>query len=254
MSFISLIGAVWAAVLAVAPSDRMAMADRLFNRGNWAEARIEYEALRGEKSIPEDALFYRLAECDRALGKKDAARKGYKEMLAKYPASELAPRARLHCALAGTAEEQEKELPLLDVEEVEASLRAVALYHLGVMRQSTNLLERCLALEPKGKYAPYVALNLASLLEKVGDEASVRRAVGLYLDVAFGGGEMSEDALYLAATASYRGKRYSEAASLMKRYLRKYPKGKHASELIYMSAWCLYMTGKYAEAMAMCEA
>ena len=251
---IGLIGAAMAVVMAVAPSDRMAMADRLFNRGRWAEAQVEYAALVGEKSIPGDALLYRLAECDRAMGKLKEAREKYGELLGKYPASELAARARLNRALAGTKEEQEKELPLLDEDGVEASLRAAALYHLGVEKGDAGKLEKCLEVEPKGKYAMYAKLHLAGLLEKRGDEASVRRAVGLYLDVAFGGGEFAEEALYLAAVASYRGKRYGEADSLMKRYLRKYAGGKHADELTYMCAWCGYLTGKYADAIAMCEA
>ena len=57
------------AAIAVLPADRLAMADRLFNRGEYAAAKEEYAALRGEKAVPADELLYRLAECDRALGK-----------------------------------------------------------------------------------------------------------------------------------------------------------------------------------------
>ena len=64
------------AAIAVLPADRLAMADRLFNRGEYAAAKEEYAALRGEKSVPADELLYRLAECDRVLGKSADARKG----------------------------------------------------------------------------------------------------------------------------------------------------------------------------------
>jgi hypothetical protein len=37
--------------IAVLPSDRMAMADRLFNRGEYVEARSEYAALEGENEM-----------------------------------------------------------------------------------------------------------------------------------------------------------------------------------------------------------
>ena len=57
------------AAIAVLPADRLAMADRLFNRGEYAAARAEYAALDGEKSVPAEELLYRLAECDRAMGK-----------------------------------------------------------------------------------------------------------------------------------------------------------------------------------------
>ena len=37
--------------VSVLPSDRLAMADRLFNRGQYADAEKEYRALSGEKGI-----------------------------------------------------------------------------------------------------------------------------------------------------------------------------------------------------------
>ena len=253
MSLASLFSIVLAAI-AVAPSDRLAMADRLFNRGKWAEARTEYAALVGERSLAGDGLLYRLAECDRALGKKEEARQEYGELLAKYPASDLADRARLNRALAGTTEEQNAELPLLDSDRVAKEVRSSALYHLGLNTGSTNALMRFIALDPKGKNVPYAKLRLAQILQSAPDETCVRKAVELYLDIAFGGGDYAEEALYLAAGVSYRGKRYGEADSLMRRYLNRYPKGMYTTEAAYSSAWCSYLTGRHADAIAMCDA
>ena len=98
------------AAIAVIPADRLAMADRLFNRGEYAAARVEYAALSGEKSIPADEVIYRLAECDRALGKSAEARRGYGELLEKFPTSPRADRSRLMRALAGTPEERAADL------------------------------------------------------------------------------------------------------------------------------------------------
>lgn len=253
MSLESVFSLVLAAI-AVAPSDRLAMADRLFNRGKWAEARTEYAALVGEQSLAGDGLLYRLAECDRALGKKAEARREYGDLLSKYPASELADRARLNRALAGTVAEQNAELPGLDSDRVPKEVRASALYHLGLNTGSTNALMRYLALSPKGRNVPYAKLRLAQILQNSPDETIVRKAVELYLDIAFGGGDYAEEALYLAAGVSYRGKRYGEADSLMRRYLNRYPKGKYTTEAAYSSAWCCYLTGRYADAVAMCGA
>ena len=50
--------------LAVAPSDRLAMADRLFNRGEYAAAQTEYAALAGEKEIAADVIAFRRLYCD----------------------------------------------------------------------------------------------------------------------------------------------------------------------------------------------
>ena len=58
------------AALTVAPSDRLAMADRLFNRGDYASARREYLALKGEKGVDEADVLYRLAAASE--GVKDA--------------------------------------------------------------------------------------------------------------------------------------------------------------------------------------
>ena len=61
--------ALLVAAVTVLPADRLAMADRLFNRGEYAAARAEYAALSGEKSLSAEEVLYRLAECDRALGR-----------------------------------------------------------------------------------------------------------------------------------------------------------------------------------------
>lgn len=241
------------AALAVAPSDRLAMADRLFNRGAWADARAEYAALRGEKSLAEDDLLYRLAECDRALGKDAEARAAYGELLAKHPLSKHADRSRLMRALAGTADEKRAELKVLDSDRVPAEIRAVALYHLGVLTGDADAFERCVRLAPKGRYAPYAKLHRASALAKAPSVDDRRKAVGLLLEIAFGEeNDFAEEALYLAATTSYGEKRYGEAGSLLRRYLKTYPKGKHAAEAVTVCAWCDYLSGKYADATALC--
>ena len=110
---------VFAAALAVLPSDRMSMADRLFDRGQYADAKAEYVAVKGAEGIAADELLYRLAECERALGDKAAARKLYGELLEKHPLSRHASRARLMRARAGSEADQKAELK---VQELKARL------------------------------------------------------------------------------------------------------------------------------------
>lgn len=249
----TLLSAVLFAAITVAPADRLAMADRLFNRGAYADARSEYEALKGENVLPYDDLLYRLAECDRAIGRKAEARASYGELLERFPASRHADRARLMCALAGTDDEKRSELRVLDSDRVAADIRSAALYHLGVLNNDVDAFERCVSVSPKGRYAPYAKLRRASLLAASQDAAERRQAVRLLLEIAFSNnGEFSEEALYLASTTSYGEKRYGEASTLFRRYMKYYPKGKHIREAVSICAWCDYLTGKYADAISLC--
>ena len=72
-----MIAALLLAALALLPSDRMALADRLYDRGDYAAARREYAALAGAEGISADDLDYRLGECARALGDVATARAAY---------------------------------------------------------------------------------------------------------------------------------------------------------------------------------
>ena len=60
------------ASLAVTAHDKLAMADRLFNRGEAAAARSEYKALLGSKDIDASELAYRLVASASAAGDKAA--------------------------------------------------------------------------------------------------------------------------------------------------------------------------------------
>ena len=252
----TLLSAVLFAAITVAPSDRLAMADRLFNRGAYADARAEYEALRGEDVLPYDDLLYRLAECDRASGRKAEARASYVELLEKFPASRHADRSRLMCALAGTDDEKRSELRVLDSDRVAPDIRSAALYHLGVLNNDVDAFQRCVEVSKKGRYAPYAKLRRASLLAGSNDANDRRQAVRLLLEIAFDkdakNKEFAEEAHYLAATTSYGEKSYVEADTLFRDYMKKYPEGKHLREVVSICAWCDYLTGKYADAISLC--
>ncbi len=241
------------AAIAVLPSDRMAMADRLFDRGAYADAKKEYAALKGSQGVAEDELLYRLAECARSLGDKASARAGYGELLNKFPLSRHAARARLMRALAGTTAEQRSELKLLDTDATPPVIRAMALYHLGVLASDADALERCVKLDPKGPYALYAKFRHAALTAKNPDPAVRRAAIGELMDIHFGKDkELSREALYLAATSSYGDKRYGEASSLFRRYMKIHPGDAREKTARTMAAWSDYLCGKYADASALC--
>jgi tetratricopeptide (TPR) repeat protein len=241
------------ASLAVLPADRLAMADRLFNRGMYAEATAEYEALRGEKSIAADELLYRFAECARATGKNAKAMANYAEIFGKYPDSRHAPNARFRYAMGLTGAERKSELAALDSDRIPVDIRTAALYHLGKEISDQALLEKCIKLDPKGKLAPFATVHRATILSAATTAAERRKGIEILLEVAFGNhGELSLEALYLAGVYSYRERRFSEAGSLFRRYLKNYPNDSRASDVRNMSVWSDYMAGRYADAAAAC--
>ena len=238
--------------ITVLPSDRMAMADRLFNRGQHAEAEKEYRALAGQEGIAADEILFRLAECDRLAGRTDAALKGYAELFTKYPESDRAARARFLNAMGRTGLERRKLLAELDSDRVDLETRVAVLYHLGSEASDPEVLAKCVKLDPKGKYASYANLKYGTLLNAAEDPAVRRKGVEVLLGLAFGGGELADEALYLAAIQSYREKKYGEAGSLFRRYRKMFPKGEHSEEGLSMSAWCDFLQGRYADAAALC--
>lgn len=242
------------AAITVAPADRMAMADRLFNRGAYKEARAEYAELINAKALAEDELLYRYAECERAMGRADSARRTYGVILSRHPASRHADRARLSRALLSKdSEEKISELRLLDTDRIPADIRASALYHLGVATGDAAVFARCAEIAPGGKYAPYAKLRMASALAASNDSAERAKGVAVFLEIADGpDGELAEEALYLAASSCYGDRRYGEASSLLGRYMKKWPAGRHAADALKVRAWCDYLDGRYADVIAEC--
>ena len=239
--------------IAVLPADRLAMADRLFNKGRYAEAVAEYETLRGEPSVAADELAYRLAECARSLGQADRAQALYAEIFGKHPESRYAARARLMHAMGLPERDRAAALLALDSDRVPKDVRSAALYHYGAMKGDVSALERSAKADPDGRYAPYADLRRATILSTSPEAALRRKGVELLLGIAFGDkGELSEEALYLAAAESYREKKYAEAGTLFRRYAKTYPQGSRSADVRTMSVWCDYMTGRYADAAAAC--
>lgn len=239
--------------LAITPGDRMAMADRLFDRGDYKSAKAEYEALRGESSIKEDDLLYRLGECARSLGDKAAARAAYGALLTKYPLSRHAARSRLMRALAGTKAEMAAELKLLDTEKTPAPIRAAALYHLGVETADASALERSAKLDPKGRYAPYARFRHAAILADSKDAATRRAAIAEFIEIYHAKiPSLSKEALYSAAMRSYMEKNYREASALLRTFLKAYEDDARIADIRLRAAWSDYLDGKFADAAALC--
>jgi len=244
---------ILAAAIAILPSDRMHMADRLFDRGDYAAARREYAALKGAEGIAGDELAYRLAECARLAGDAAGARAAYAELLDKWPLSRHAGRSRLMKALSCEGDERKSELKLLDTDKTDSKIRAAALYHLGALTGDRDALSRSVALDPGGPFAPYAKFRHASLLADDKDPAVRRGAIGELNEITYGSDRnLAREALYFAAMRSYADGRHGEASSLFRRYMRTWPDDPRQTRAREMAAWSDYLAGKYADAAALC--
>ena len=246
--------ALLAASLAVLPSDRMAMADRIFDRGDWAAAKAEYAALQGEKGVAADEILYRLAECERLGGNASAARAAYRKLLAGHPLSRHADRARLMMALSAPDEATKKsELRLLDGDRVKPAVRASALYHYGILAGDRDALARCVSIDPDGPYALYAKFRGAALGVDDPDPKVRRDAVSALIDISRSKDKsLAREALYFAASRCYAAKKYGEASTLFRRYLKNHSDDKRCDAARTMAAWSDYLSGKFADAASLC--
>lgn len=242
------------AAVTVLPSDRMAMADRLFDKGEYERAKSEYIAIKGEPGIPADELLYRIAESYRLSGESEKARQHYGELINKHVYSRHLNRSRLMRALLLEGEAKVSELKLLDSDSVRNDIRACALYNIGVARGDRDALKRCIRLDPKGPYVHYAKFHHASLCADDPNPAVRRSAVGELMDVCIQSKDanLAREALYFAAVRSYGDKQYGEASILFRRYMGKYPSDSRLDSARRYAAWSDFLDGKYADASSLC--
>lgn len=211
---------LFASALALAPSDRLQLADKMFAKGMYADAAAEYGALKGERTVSPDDIAFRIAECDRLLGRE-------KEALAAYDA--------------------------LILRDIPASMRAVAIYRLACARNDASMFLKCEQADPKGKYASFSRLKRALLLARSDKAAERREATGIFLDLSLSSEKsVAEEALYAAATLAYGDRRWNEAAILFGRLRRLSLESARAKAAVVPYAWSSFLAGRYTECMSAC--
>ena len=251
----SLLSSFLLAAITITTADRLAMADRQFNKGNFKDAITEYRAVyEQDKSALNDGLLYRLAECYRARDLKRNAIRFYEALLKNYPNSKFAEHSRLMLATLSEGEKRKMELIKLDSDSTSKPTRAAALYYLGTMENDEGKLRRCIELDPNGKYALYAKFRRATVLSKSNNPEERKESTQLLIDIAFGAEKtLVEDALYLASVNCYNEKDYVKASGLLQRYVNDYPQGKYRTEAVKCYAWCNYMQNSYADTIKICD-
>ena len=211
---------IFAAALALAPADRLQMADKMFAKGLYADAAAEYAALKGERSVSADDVMFRIAECDRLIGREKHALEAYDALV---------------------------------VRDIPASMRAVAFYRLACARNDALLFLKCEQADPSGKYASFARLKRALVLAKSGKPQERREATGIFLELSMSDEKsVAEEALYAAATLAYGDKRWNESAILFGRLMKNRPGSKRAKDALVPYAWSAFLAGRYTECMSAC--
>ena len=209
-----------AAALALAPADRLQMADKMFAKGLYADAVKEYAALRDEKTIAEADVTFRIAECSRALGREKEALPVYEKLLLK---------------------------------DIPTSMRAVVLYRVACARNDAALFLECEKTDPKGRYVLFARLKRALILAKSDKAESRREATGIFFELSLSEVKsIAEEATYAAATLAYGDKRWKEAAILFGRLAKDYPNSAHLAAVRAPRAWSAFLAGRYTDCLIAC--
>jgi tetratricopeptide (TPR) repeat protein len=211
---------LFAAALALAPADRLQMADKMFAKGLYADAAAEYAALKGGRSVSADDIEFRIAECDRLTGREKQALEAYDALVLR---------------------------------DIPASMRAVAFYRLACARNDASLFLKCEQADPSGSYALFARLKRALVLAKSGKPQERREATGIFLELSMSDEKsVAEEALYAAATLAYGDRRWNESSILFGRLMKNRPGSKRARDALVPYAWSAFLAGRYTECMSAC--
>lgn len=245
--------AILLSALAISNSDRMAMADRLFNRGDYAQAKKEYLALESEVGLDRAAILYRLVAAGKAMKEAAFVREKGAQFLQEFPGHEKENHVRFLRALMGTDEEKLHELKELDRDGVPNDIRAGALCIMGTQLNDESMLERSVKLDPSGSYTSYAKSTRATKLMKSADPADHRRAVELFLELVYGPDkQLAKEALYAATYITYNDGRYQDAERLATRFINAYPHDSRQKAVRNMLAMSEYRLGRYIAALEQC--
>ena len=240
--------------------DRLALADRLFARGMYAQALKEYESLRGEKSLAADDVLYRLGEAHIALGDKQKAAAVFRELTSLSPDSPLKFRALLRLSSLVEGDERTKLLRRLGASSTPQDIRIPALYRLGLVLEAENtprsaaecrkIYETLAAAGGNGAYAEYGKLRLAAILASSKDPKETAAATRYYTELASSSNAaVAEEALYFKGRLELSKGDAASAAKIFGELAKRFPGGKRVKDASLCAAWSEFKSMHYKEAL-----
>lgn len=243
--------------------DRQQLADGLFRRSLFELAAREYAALSATPDAMDlDNVLFRLGECYRRTQKAAEAEAVYKRLVEQFPKSPNVPRAQLQRALilmeagGGSLETAVEAFGRLTAADVPPEVRSAALYHAGEtlekLKRPADALARYELLSKdftETDYGMYASLRMAWILTQTGKAEDRRRAMGLYLDLAYKAkdAKVEEEACYFSAQLALADSRYEESANLFQMLRTKHPTSPRVVESALSAGWANFYAGRYKE-------
>lgn len=257
------VGMAWGAM---APEDRVELADGLYARGLYELALEEYSAVAREApDFPRrDAVLFRAAECLRHLGREENAQRFYEQTAAEYPDSEYRFRADLRRAerasargrSADAAQWLQDALARNPPKEWAAPLNfhaALALEKDGRTNEAIRAYRHVVENFRDSPVAPMAAMNLAELYRRIGTETNDLRSLYAMVAERASDGRWAAEALFNLAEVAYRQGDYAAAWDALESLRAKYPDDLRVKESAMLRAWTLYRMERTDQAMVVID-
>lgn len=258
------LGATGAAALD--EGERLQFADGLFLRGIYDMALKEYMVFLESypESVSADAVWYRTGECYRELGNRIAAERAYVRAvgMAESPYRFRAWLRRAELQMDGGR--WEPALAMLDellTQGPPGEIAAAALYQSGFCLErldrkgeAAGRFEQVLAAHKDSPFHAYALLALGNL--RAADPASAPGAEEMYLNVTRQppSPRLAAEAWFRLGALYYERRDYARSAHAYQQLLEGHAEDARADEARLQAAWAFHHAGRYADAMALCEA
>lgn len=241
---------------AVTGPDQVRLADGLFSRGMYELALKEYAAVVDQAGLTNrEALWYRMAESQRELGRGAEADATYDRVITGFPESVYAQRAALRRAESALSRQDFETAAGVLRTRAEGSLdptlraswryfRAHAEKQSGRGKQAEPIYRRLIEEDKNSPYLPFARLELAELIQaREPQSAEIRKL----LETAAQGDpatKAGQQAALRLATHLYQMKDFAASAAAYEKVFQRDPA--QAEALRIPSAWAHFKAGQWA--------
>ena len=231
----------------------------------WDTALKEYQAFltqNPDKKAEAEAVYYRMGESYRALGRTNEADQAYQRAYDDYPNGEFHYRSGLRRAeildQAGKGREQVQLLVSMLAAAPPPDLGSACRYALGVAlekqgktAEAVEAYEAVLKKYAGTPYVSYAALALAGLDRKAGGS----RTAELYRLAATNAASprVGAEAWFQLGDFLFGRKEYEQSARAYEQLAALYPADARVAEARLQQAWSLYHAQRFADALGLCN-